>query len=50
MTASTRDGFALIKPGQTYVGKQGFTYGANCGGEIECCRNSRPLYTTNRQR
>ena len=23
-----QDGFALIKPGQTYVGKQGFTYGA----------------------
>ena len=22
------DGFALVKPGQTYFGKQGITYGA----------------------
>ena len=28
MSASEHDGVAIIKPGQTYVGKQGFQYGA----------------------
>jgi uncharacterized RmlC-like cupin family protein len=27
------DGFALIKPGQTYFGKQGITYGAGASTE-----------------
>ena len=28
MTEPAQDGFALIKPGQTYLGKQGIVYGA----------------------
>ena len=27
------DGVEVVKPGQTYVGKQGFTYGAGASAE-----------------
>ena len=33
MTASSPDGFALIKPGQTYLGKQGIAFGAGAPKE-----------------
>jgi len=33
MSVPVHDGFAVIKPGQTYVGKQGFTYGAGASAE-----------------
>ena len=33
MSASPPDGFALIKPGQTYLGKQGIVYGAGASKE-----------------
>ena len=47
MSAPARDGFALIKPGQTYVGKQGFTYGAGASAETvgakKVCMNVLPM-------
>ena len=47
MSAPARDGFALIKPGQTYVGKQGFTYGAGVSTETagakKVCMNVLPM-------
>jgi uncharacterized RmlC-like cupin family protein len=47
MSGSTPDGFALIKPGQTYVGKQGFTYGAGVSAETagarKVCMNVLPM-------
>jgi uncharacterized RmlC-like cupin family protein len=33
MSVSAQDGVAVIKPGQTYVGKQGLTYGAGASAE-----------------
>jgi uncharacterized RmlC-like cupin family protein len=33
MSISAHDGVVVIKPGQTYVGKQGFTYGAGASAE-----------------
>lgn len=42
-----RDGVAVIKPGQTYVGKQGFTYGAGASSEAvgaqKVCMNVLPM-------
>src|SRR5215471_5740464 len=39
--------FAVIKPGQTYVGKQGFTYGAGASAETvgaqKVCMNVLPM-------
>jgi uncharacterized RmlC-like cupin family protein len=37
--AQEHDGVALIKPGQTYVGKQGFTYGAGASRETVGAKN-----------
>ena len=33
MSASAMDRVTVIKPGQTYVGKQGLTYGAGASAE-----------------
>jgi uncharacterized RmlC-like cupin family protein len=33
MPAASHDGVAVVKPGQTYVGKQGFIYGAGASTE-----------------
>ena len=47
MTGSTNDGVAVVKPGQTYVGKQGFTYGAGVSKETvgakQVCLNVLPM-------
>ena len=47
MSASAHDGVAVIKPGQTYVGKQGFTYGAGASAETvgaqKICMNILPM-------
>ena len=47
MSASAHDGVAVIKPGQTYVGKQGFTYGAGASAETvgaqKICMNVLPM-------
>jgi uncharacterized RmlC-like cupin family protein len=47
MTASNHDGVAVVKPGQTYVGKQGFTYGAGVSTETvgaqKVCMNVLPM-------
>ena len=47
MSASGHDGVAVIKPGQTYVGKQGFTYGAGASTETvgaqKVCMNILPM-------
>src|SRR6476659_1441645 len=47
MSASAHDGVAVIKPGQTYVGKQGFTYGAGASAETvgaqKVCMNILPM-------
>lgn len=47
MSASAHDGVAIIKPGQTYVGKQGFTYGAGASAETvgarKVCMNVLPM-------
>jgi uncharacterized RmlC-like cupin family protein len=47
MAASGHDGVAVVKPGQTYVGKQGFTYGAGVSAETvgarEICMNVLPM-------
>ena len=46
MSASP-DGFALIKPGQTYFGKQGITYSAGASKETvgaqNICMNVMPM-------
>lgn len=47
MSASRHDGVAVIKPGQTYMGKQGFTYGAGASTETvgaqKVCMNVLPM-------
>ena len=47
MSASAHDGVAVIRPGQTYVGKQGFTYGAGASTETvgaqKVCMNILPM-------
>lgn len=47
MSASEHDGVAVIKPGQTYVGQQGFTYGAGASAETvgaqKVCMNVLPM-------
>jgi uncharacterized RmlC-like cupin family protein len=47
MPASAHDGVALIKPGRTYVGQQGFTYGAGASAETvgarSVCMNVLPI-------
>ena len=47
MTEPARDGFALIKPGQTYLGKQGIVYGAGVSKETvgaqKICMNVMPM-------
>ena len=40
MSGQAHDGVALIKPGQTYVGKQGFTYGAGASAETVGAQHS----------
>jgi uncharacterized RmlC-like cupin family protein len=47
MSGSAHVGFAVVKPGQTYVGKQGFTYGAGASAETvgaqRVCMNILPM-------
>ena len=47
MSVSAHDGVAVIKPGQTYVGKQGLTYGAGASAETvgaqKVCMNVLPM-------
>ena len=47
MSGSAHDGVAVVKPGQTYVGKQGFTYGAGASAETvgaqKVCMNVLPM-------
>src|SRR6204780_4647286 len=47
MSVSPPDGFALIKPGQTYLGKQGITYSAGASAETvgaeKICMNVMPM-------
>jgi len=47
MSGSAHDGVAVIKPGQTYLGKQGFTYGAGASAETvgakNVCMNILPM-------
>ena len=47
MTVPPSDGFALIKPGQTYFGKQGVTYSAGAlketVGAEKICMNVMPM-------
>jgi uncharacterized RmlC-like cupin family protein len=47
MSASARDEVAVVKPGQTYVGKQGFTYSAGASAETvgaqKVCMNILPM-------
>ncbi|MGO8913100.1 MAG: cupin domain-containing protein [Bradyrhizobium sp.] len=47
MPASAHDGFALVKPGQTYLGKQGIIYGAGASTETvgaqKVCMNIMPM-------
>jgi uncharacterized RmlC-like cupin family protein len=47
MSGQAHDRVALIKPGQTYVGKQGFTYGAGASAETvgaqHVCMNILPM-------
>ena len=47
MSVSAQDGVAVIKPGQTYVGKQGLTYGAGASAETvgaqKVCMNVLPM-------
>ncbi len=47
MSGSAHDGVAVMKPGQTYVGKQGFTYGAGASAETvgaqNVCMNILPM-------
>jgi uncharacterized RmlC-like cupin family protein len=47
MSTSAHYGVAVIKPGQTYVGKQGFTYSAGASAETvgakKVCMNVLPM-------
>ena len=47
MSVSPPDGFALIKPGQTYLGKQGIVYSAGASKETvgaqKICMNVMPM-------
>jgi len=47
MPTLAHEGVAVIKPGQTYVGKQGFTYGAGASTETvgaqKVCMNVLPM-------
>lgn len=47
MSTSAHDGVAVIGPGRTYVGKQGFTYGAGVSAETagahKVCMNILPI-------
>ena len=47
MARSTEDSVRVIKPGQTYVGKQGITYGAGASAETvgakRVCMNVMPM-------
>ncbi len=47
MAKPSHDGIAVVKPGQTYVGKQGFTYGAGASeetvGSQKVCMNILPM-------
>lgn len=47
MSGPTHGGVALIKPGQTYAGRQGFTYGAGASAETvgaqRICMNILPM-------
>lgn len=47
MSQLIHDGVAVVKPGQTYVGKQGFTYGAGASqekvGSHKVCMNILPM-------
>jgi uncharacterized RmlC-like cupin family protein len=47
MSAPAHDGVVVIKPGQTYIGKQGFTYGAGASTETvgaqKVCMNILPM-------
>lgn len=47
MPLTTHDGVAVIKPGQTYIGKQGFTYSAGASAETvgakNVCMNILPM-------
>jgi uncharacterized RmlC-like cupin family protein len=47
MTKSATDRVQLVSPGQTYVGKQGFTYGAGAStetvGSKHICMNVLPM-------
>ena len=47
MTASAADRAQVIRPGQTYAGKQGFTYGAGASKETvgaeKICMNVLPM-------
>ncbi|MDQ2785834.1 MAG: cupin domain-containing protein [Chloroflexota bacterium] len=49
MTALATDRVQVIRPGQTYVGKQGFTYGAGVSAETtgaeHMCMNVLPMPT-----
>ncbi|MDQ6604719.1 MAG: cupin domain-containing protein [Chloroflexota bacterium] len=49
MTTSATDRVRVIRPGQTYVGKQGFTYGAGVSaattGAEQLCMNVLPMPT-----
>lgn len=47
MSDPRHDGVAVVKPGQTYQGKQGFTYGAGASAETvnakQVCMNVLPM-------
>jgi uncharacterized RmlC-like cupin family protein len=47
MPVSTHDGVLVVKPGTTYIGKQGFTYGAGASAETvgarQVCMNVLPM-------
>ena len=47
MTTSATEGVRIVGPGQTYVGKQGFTYGAGASadtvGAKHICMNILPM-------
>ena len=47
MSPTPHDGVAVVKPGQTYEGKQGFTYGAGASAETvgagKVCMNVLPM-------
>ncbi len=47
MAMQEHDGVTVISPGETYVGKQGFTYGAGASmetvGALKVCMNILPM-------